>query len=70
MPSEEVQSVLSFVRLKIAALQRKANKTGPPTTNLHAQRMAKGLRELEEALERPPACTCLTEPGEESPHAT
>ena len=67
MPSKEVQSVLTYVKLKIAALQRKANKTGPPTVNVHAARLAKGLGEIEEALQRPPACVACACLKEEAP---
>jgi len=50
MPSEEVQSVLFSVRQQIEFLQEKANRGPIPTTNLHAQRLAKGLEEIEELL--------------------
>ena len=75
MPSEEVQSVLTLVRLKIAALQRKANAPGaPPTTNEHARRLAKGLEEIQEALINSRACRLLAEReasamAREFPHA-
>jgi hypothetical protein len=66
---EEVQAVLMLVKFQIAALQKKANRTGVPTTNLYAQRLAKGLGEIEKRLQRPPACLACSG-VEELPHAT